>query len=255
MIVAGIDMGTIAVKTVVFENHQIKSSGISVCGEEGEAGAFDALSTALDEVNLSLADITRIVATGTGKESATFAQKQKSLPACLAKGLNWLYPEAEAVIDIGALSTTVVKIGQQGRAIDFLSNDVCASGSGIFLETMAKAMRVPIEDMPALSEQAKNAPQISNTCVVFAESEVVSLVHKGVAKNDIIAGLHRSIADRIFGLTQKMRLGRNIVICGGVARNTAILKAFESRIGCSLIVPNEPQHVAALGAALFAEQQ
>ena len=171
---------------------------------------------------------------------------------CHAKGAHWLFPSARTVIDIGAESSKVMRLNEDGGVEDFAGNDKCAAGTGIFLDTMAKAMEVPVEEAGELSLNYTEKARISSMCAVFAESEVVSHIHRGTSRNDILAGIHESIADRVFGMSNRVGIKDDVVLTGGVALNIGMVKALEEKLERKIYVPEDPRITGALGAALIA---
>jgi predicted CoA-substrate-specific enzyme activase len=252
MIVAGIDVGSLTTKVVILKDDKILSTSILSTGEEGAVIAQKAMDEALKKASLSFDQLENTVATGYGKKSVTFTDNTKSEMFCHAKGAHWLFPFARKVIDIGAESSKVIRLNERGDVEDFTGNDKCAAGTGIFLDTMAKAMEVPIEEVGELSLKHEKKASISNMCAVFAESEVVSHVHRGTPRNDILAGILESIADRIFGMSNRMGTQDDVVMTGGVAKNIGMVRALEEKLGVKIWVPENPQIVGALGAALIA---
>ena len=252
MIVAGIDVGSLSTKVVLMEDDRILAANILTTGEEGVVMAKKATDKALRKANMSFDQLEYIVATGCGRKSIPFANESKSEMMCHAKGAYWLFPSARTVIDIGAESSKIIRLNKNGVVEDFVGNDKCAAGTGIFLDTMAKALEVPIEEVGELSLKHKEKAMISSMCAVFAESEVVSHVHSGTPRNDILAGIHDSIAERIFGMSNRVGIMDDVVMTGGVAKNIGMIKALEEKLGTILHVPEHPRVVGALGAALVA---
>ena len=252
MIVAGIDVGSLSAKAVILEHDKLLGAAAITTGDEGAVIARNVLDKALKAANIPFEKLEYIVATGYGRKSVPFAHKSKSEMLCHAKGAYWLFPSARTVIDIGAESSKVMRLNENGGVEDFTGNDKCAAGTGIFLDTMAKAMEVPLEEVGELSLNYNEKAQISSMCAVFAESEVVSHVHRGTPRNDILAGIHESIADRIFGMANRVGINEDVIITGGVAKNIGMVKALEEKLGVSLHVPEDPVIVGALGAALVA---
>jgi predicted CoA-substrate-specific enzyme activase len=156
------------------------------------------------------------------------------------------------VIDIGGQDSKVIRLDEQGRNVDFQMNDKCAAGTGRFLEVMAHALEVKVEDLGRLSLGAPRAVKISSMCTVFAESEVVSLIADNQPKEVIIRGLHQAIADRILGMVSRVGIKEEVTLTGGVAKNEGVVRALEERLGVKLFIPPEPQIIGALGAALLA---
>jgi predicted CoA-substrate-specific enzyme activase len=171
---------------------------------------------------------------------------------CHARGAFFVHPGTRTVIDIGGQDSKVIRLDEKGRNVDFQMNDKCAAGTGRFLEVMAHALEVKLEDLGPLSRGAQRTIKISSTCTVFAETEVVSLIADNQPKDVIIRGLHESIADRILGLVQRVGLEETVALTGGVAKNEGVVQALESRLKVRLFIPPEPQIIGALGAALIA---
>ena len=256
MAVAGIDMGALSTKVVILEGDKVLSSATRVSGEVGEIEARHAMDEALARAGLKLEDLKLVLSTGTGRKGISFAQKQRTSMSCHAKGAYWLFPSARTVIDIGAESSTVIKLGADGKIEDSVGNDKCAAGTGVFLHAMSKMMRVPVEEMGPVSLKHKSKASISSMCVIFAESEVISHVHRDppTPKEDILAGIHESIVDRLFGMTQRIGVVPEVVLTGGVSKNIGIVRAIEEKLGHKALIPEDPQIVGALGAAIIARQ-
>jgi predicted CoA-substrate-specific enzyme activase len=159
-------------------------------------------------------------------------------------------------IDIGAESCNVLKVNERGRINDWVNHDKCAAGTGVFLQQMAKIMQTPLKDMSRLSLNANSVPDITSTCAVFAESEVISHVHREppTPKEDIIAGIYYSVVSRIISLCKRIGIERDVAVTGGVARNSGLVRILEDELGFGVLVPEEPQLVAALGAAVVAQE-
>ncbi len=252
MLVAGVDVGARNISVVVFRDDKVISSVLLTSGGEGTAASRAALEKALEKAGLEPTDLQAVVATGCGGESVTLAQRQSAEVVCQAKGAYFLFPSVRTVLNLGAESSRAIRVGDTGRVEAFAKNDKCAAGSGLFLETMAKVLEVPLEEMGELSLQAEGFEEVSGICAVFAESEVISHIHCGVPKDRILAGLHKAVVGRIQEVLAKVGVRKDVVVTGGVARNRAIVKELADKIGQSIIVPPEPQLVGALGAALIA---
>jgi predicted CoA-substrate-specific enzyme activase len=214
------------------------------------------MEEALRQAGLKLEDIKSVVATGTGRLSVPFAQQQRSTMSCLAKGAHFLFPQARTVLDAGAESSTAIRLSDEGSVEDTASNDKCAAGAGAFLDTMSRMLRIPVGELGPESLKATNAEPLSSTCAIFAESEVVSLVHRNppVPIPNILAGIHLSLINRLFALALRVGMPSEVVMSGGVSRNVGIIRAMEAKLGKALLVPAEPQSLAALGAALLAQE-
>jgi predicted CoA-substrate-specific enzyme activase len=244
-------------KVVVLDDGQVLAHSIIRSSEEAEAAARMALEEALKGTNLSPEDINYIVATGAGRKEVSFAQKQKTSLSCLAKGTNLLFPSARTVFEVGAETCTVLRLNDRGGVEDSVGHDRCASGTGVFLESMAKLMKMSLEEMARESLKAGARAEVSSMCAIFAEQEVISHVHRvpPTPKNDVIAGIHGSMSVRIVGLAKRIGIKPDVAFCGGVAKNIGFAKVLEDDIGMEVLIPEEPQIVAALGAARIAQDE
>ena len=256
MAVAGIDLGSQSTKVVILDGDRILAAATLKTGESAEVEARQAMEQALRQANLKLEDLQNIVSTGAGRMNAPFARKQRSTAMCLARGARFLFPQARTVVDAGAESSTAIRLSAAGEVVDVVTNDKCAGGSGTFLDNMSQMLRIPLIDMGVESLKATRAEAITSKCAVFAESEVISLVHRAppVPLANILAGIHESMVDRLFALAQRVGMQPDVVMCGGVAKDIGVVRAMEARWGQPVSVPEDPQIVGALGAALFARQ-
>ena len=252
----GIDIGSLTTKVVILEGDRILSSVITSSGDEPEQVAREAIENALSQVGLDFSDDLYIVSTGVGGKSVPFSQQQKAITTCLARGTYYLLPSVQMVIDMGAESSTVVRLNERGRVSDWVNHDKCAAGSGIFLQQMAKLMQMSIEEMSKLSFKAKSRADITSTCAVFAESEVISHVHRGppTPKEEVIAGIYASVVGRIMALCKRVGIKKDVAVVGGVALNSGLVNILEKEMGFGMMVPDTPQLVAALGAAILARE-
>lgn len=257
MPVAGLDMGSLTTKVVILEDNQVLSWRVIAAAEEGEMEARRALEDALSGSGFSLEDLSYIVVTGAGRKSVTFAHKNRAPASCLARGISRLFPSVRTVIDVGAETCTVVSVSDTGTLNDSMGNERCASGTGVFLETMAKLMHMPLEEMATASLEARGVAEISNMCAIFAEQEVISHVHREppTPMNDIIAGIHTSMATRVGGLAKRVGIKEDVAFTGGVAKNIGFARTLEEDLRVKLTIPDEPQLIAALGAACVARDE
>jgi len=255
MLVAGVDVGARNISVVILQDNDIISYCILSSGGEGATASREALEEAIRKTGFDFADLQCVVSTGCGRNSVPFANHQSTEVICQARGAFWLFQSTRTVINLGAESGRAMRVGDNGRVEAFAKNDKCAAGSGLFLETMSSVLEVPLELMGELSLKAEGWEEVSGICAVFAESEVISHIHRGVPKDRILAGLHKAVAGRILEILGTVGIKSDTVVTGGVAKNVAIVKELESKIGLSIIVPQEPQTVGALGAALFARDR
>ena len=252
----GIDVGSLTTKAVILDDDGILASSIVSSGDEAELSAKAALEQTLNQAGLSLDNNLYIVSTGVGGKSISFSQQQKALTTCLARGSHYLFPSVRMTIEMGAESSTIIKLNERGRLSDWANQDKCAAGSGIFLQQMAKLMEMPLADMAQLSFKAKSKADISSTCAVFAESEVISHVHRDppTPREEIVAGIYFSVVSRIMSLCKRVGIEKDVAVTGGVALNSGLVRILEEEIGFGVRVPDIPQIVAALGAALVARE-
>ena len=255
MVVAGIDVGSLTAEVVIMEQGKILHYTIIPTGSNSKATAEKAMEDAVRSAGIKRSDLKYVVATGYGRVSIEFADKRITEITCHGRGAHFWNPQVRTVIDIGGQDSKVIRLNDEGRAIDFAMNDKCAAGTGRFLEVMAQALEVGLGSLADLSDKAQNIVAISSTCTVFAESEVVSLIARGLPREDIARGLHQSVADRTAGLVNRVGLEEAVMITGGVAKNSAVVRALNKKFDIKIIVPPEPQIAGALGAALLAREE
>jgi predicted CoA-substrate-specific enzyme activase len=254
VITAGIDAGAATTKAVLFDQDRVLCSRIAGTSFSFCATAEKIYGELLSGIGLGPDEVGRIFATGYGRNRITFADHAISEITAHTKGVLFLYPDAEGIIDMGGQDSKVIAI-EDGRVCDFLMNDKCAAGTGKFLEYTAKALDVPVEEIGNLSLVSRHPAEITSMCTVFAESEVISLRAEGVSREDIAAGLTAAIARRIAIMAKRVGLREHIAFVGGVAKNVGMKAALERELGTSLFVPPEPQLTGALGAAIAAEER
>jgi predicted CoA-substrate-specific enzyme activase len=255
MISVGIDIGFLTTKAVVMIGGEIKAHYMMLTGDSGYQAANTAVQNVIEICGLGIKDIDKCVSTGLGKAETPYDHEQAPEILCDVKGSLFFYPSARTIIDVGAESCRVVRCNANGRVLDFGLNDKCASGTGIFLDTMAKALGVQIENLGSLSLQAKEDITVTATCAVFAESEVVGLIARGIDKASILGGIHKSIANRIYGLANRVGISNDVILIGGGARNIGISSCLKALIHGNLLIPEEPQIVGAVGAAIIAQDK
>ena len=250
----GIDIGSLTTKAVLLDGDDILASSIITSSDEAELSAKAAVQDIEKQTGLSSSDDLYIVSTGVGGKLVSLSQQTKAITTCLARGINYLCPSARMAIDMGAESSTVIKVNERGRVNDWINHDKCAAGTGIFLQQMAKLMQMPLAEMSELSLQARSRADITNTCAVFAESEVISHVHREppTPKEEIVAGIYFSVVSRIMSLCKRVGIEKDVAVIGGVALNRGLVCILETEMGFGVLVPEAPQLVAALGAAVVA---
>ena len=231
---------------------EIIGSGVKRAGFKGIEYATELRGRLLDEAGIALDQIVATVATGYGRLNFP-ADKEVSEISCQAKGIAHLFPDVKTIIDIGGQDSKVIKLGLNGRIIDFNMNDKCAAGTGRFLEVMAHALEIKVEEIGALALLATEVSSISSTCTVFAESEVISHIAQGSSLEGIVAGICQSVAERVYALARRINPEPVILLTGGVALNEGVVKAVSKKFAANILVPPLPQITAALGAALAAK--
>lgn len=249
-------MGAITTKAVLLDSEgRVVAYKVIRTGASSKEASLRVLRGLEEEAGIDRGDITFTVATGYGRAIVPYADTKVTEITCHAKGAYREYPSVRTVIDVGGQDSKVIKVGEGGRVLNFVMNDKCAAGTGRFLEVMAQALEVKLEELGPLSMKSKVKVSISSTCTVFAESEVVGLIAKGVAKEDIIAGIHEAMASRIYSMAMNVGVEDDVVMTGGVAKNTGFVRALEEKLGRRIVVPAEPQIIGALGAALIAKEK
>lgn len=247
---AGIDIGSTMTKAVILDEG-ILASVIGPTGAEQRRLANKVMEEALQLAGLSFDAITYVVSTGYGRINVPFADRQITEITCHARGINHLFPEARTVIDIGGQDSKAIRIDSQGHPRDFIMNDKCAAGSGRFLEIIADTLNIPLEEIGDLSLKSIHPATISNLCTIWAQQEVASSLAEGVPVPDLLAGVHRSLANRIIGMAHRLRLEKPVVLTGGGSKNTGLIAALKELLNDDVLVPENPLITGALGAALL----
>lgn len=250
----GIDVGSTASKCIILKNgSEIVAKSLVDFGA-GTTGPKRAIENVLRKAEMEEHDLDYTLATGYGRNTLMgLADKQMSELSCHARGAYFLFPDVHTVIDIGGQDAKVMRI-DKGAMVNFQMNDKCAAGTGRFLDVMARVLEVKVDQLGDLSEQSTKRVEISSTCTVFAESEVISQLANASDKRDIIAGIHRSVAHRVSGLARRIGIQDDVVMTGGVAQNRGIVDALSAELGCEIHTSPLTQYNGALGAALFAYQ-
>jgi len=255
MIVAGIDIGSRAAKAVVMEDGALLSSVIGDTGPESVKTSYMTTKEVLKRAELSLGDIDYTVATGYGRVLVPFADENISEISCHARGINWYFPSVRTILDMGGQDCKAINCDGEGRVTNFIMNDKCAGGTGRFLEMIAEVLNTPLAGIGDLSLQSKAAIPFNTICAVFAKSEAIAYLRKGVAKSDILAGLHEAIATRSLNLLKRLSIEKDFSITGGIAKNSGMVAKLSEKVGLAPLLCDDPQIVGAVGAALFARDR
>ncbi|MFZ2397039.1 MAG: acyl-CoA dehydratase activase [Smithella sp.] len=249
---AGIDIGSITAKAALFAEKKIIATKVIFTGYNAEAAGLKVYEEVLKEAGIDKSAVKKIVSTGYGRNSVKFADKSFTEIMCHAAGAHFLNPHIRSIIDIGGQDSKAILLDDNGKVKNFVMNDKCAAGTGRFLEVMARAMEVSLDEFGTMSIKSKNPSKISSLCTVFAESEVISLIAKGEQRQDIIAGIHESIASRISSMVGRVGIKEPVMITGGVARNIGVIHALEKKLGMNIEVSPYAQVNGAIGAAIIA---
>ena len=250
---AGIDVGSTMTKAVIL-NHGVIASVIGPTGPEQRRLANRVMEEALKKAALSFEAITAVVSTGYGRINVPFADAQYTEITCHARGIASLFPQARTIIEVGGQDTKAIKIEATGKATDFVMNDKCAAGSGRFIEVIADALGIPLDDVGGVSLQSTQPARISNICTIWAQQEVAASLAQGIPIPDLVAGVHRSLAERIVTMVHRLRVEEAVVVTGGGAKNKGLLKVLSEQLGHEILVPQEPLLTGALGAALLGKE-
>jgi (R)-2-hydroxyacyl-CoA dehydratese activating ATPase len=252
MITAGCDIGSLTAKAVILKDGQIIASEVILASAHPEKSATDVMQRAVEKAGIRMEDIGYCVGTGYGRKHIPFMNAEESEIACHARGAVWQVPSARTVVDIGGQDAKAIRVDEKGNVERYIYNDKCASGTGRFLEIIADSLDIKLEDLGAISEKAKEKLTLSNQCVVFAETEIISLVNEGKEIADILQALHQAVANRAASLARGILVEPDAVMTGGVAKNSGMFSALERALGVKLHHVENPQINGALGAAIYA---
>jgi bzd-type benzoyl-CoA reductase Q subunit len=253
MITCGIDVGSLSAEAAIFVDDHLEAYSLIRTGPDSAETAMNAMKIALEKTGIPQQEINFTVATGYGRVIVPFADRNITEISCHAKGAHYFHPAARTILDMGGQDCKAIRCDENGKTTNFIMNDKCAAGTGRAMEVMASLLQIPLEEVGALSLKTGGEPvKISNTCVIFAKSEVLSLMREGIPTNEILAGLCDSVAERVKTLVQRVGIVEDFVISGGISKNSGVVKRLEQKLHVCAHIPEEPQIVGAVGAALFA---
>ncbi|MGO8949399.1 MAG: acyl-CoA dehydratase activase [Ktedonobacterales bacterium] len=251
--VAGVDIGSTQAKGVILdEQGQVVSQALLDMERNMGTAAAEVLAESLANASLTTSDIAFTVATGYGRYRVSFGDIQVTEISCHARGALAEFPATHTVLDIGGQDTKAIRIGDSGEIVDFAMNDKCAAGTGRFLGAASFAMELPLSELGLLALQATAPVKITTTCTVFAESEIIGHLAKGHRPEDVLMGMHQSIATRCASLVRRVGLVPEVTFTGGVSRNGAMVTLLQEVLGTPLNVSHRAQFMGAIGAGLFA---
>jgi len=253
MITVGLDIGTQSVKAVALNNADAK-----VLARAQMFSGFDPVKTIQNVIEQVLklsgftqADVAAVAVTGSNVELAPSNASIVSMMSADAKAATTLFPKAQTIIDVGAEEARAVKCDERGVMTDFVVNERCAAGAGTFIEAMARALEIKMEDMGLLSLKAERASSINASCVIFGESDVVSLIHKQEPKYEIARAVYDAMADRVSSMIHRLGINPDIVLVGGVAKDVGFVSSLKRKLAVDILIPEFPEYAGALGAALI----
>jgi predicted CoA-substrate-specific enzyme activase len=255
MLVAGIDIGSGTTKCVLVDEHgRVRGRGLARTKADFEQVVREALEAARLEAGVA-EEVAYVATTGLGRYAIPFRDIQITDLTCGARGAAALFPETGYVLDIGAQCSRAIRLRAGGKVKEFHMNEKCAAGSGGFLERAAKYLEVAVGDIGPLSLRAAKPQPISSVCAVLAESEIINHVSEGATVENILRGIHNSLADRALSLLKRVGLDGQVTFIGGVARQEGMVVALREKLGVPVHVPEAPQFTTALGAALLGLQR
>jgi len=255
MITLGMDLGTQRVKAVILRDDAIVGRGQAFSGFDPAKAAKEAVDIALKEADLKLSEVAYSVATGASLDMAPHAKSTISMMGADAKAGVYLFQQARTIIDVGAEEARAIKCDENAVMVDFVVNERCAAGAGAFIEAMARALEVRLEEMGPLSLKAERARPINASCVIFGESDVVSLIHRQESKPEIARAVFDAMADRISSMVHRLGVNPEVELIGGVAKDVGFVAALKRKLGVNLLIPEYPEYAGALGAALAASSR
>ena len=241
-------------KVVIIDKEEvIRANVIKHTGAEHRRLANKVMEKALRQADLSFNKITYVVATGYGRIAVPFSDRQITELTCHARGVSRFFPDVRLAIDIGGQDAKGLKI-KDGKLVDFTMSDKCAAGTGRYLEVIANTLGFKLDDLGGISLKSTKKISMTSVCTVFVQQEAVSLLSRGVAIEDIVAGIHDAIANRVARMVERLSVEPDVLFTGGVANNIGVVKALEKKLGCDILVPENPLLSGAIGAALLAKE-
>lgn len=252
MLTAGIDVGAKNVKIVILKDRTLLGMHSSVMETDRVQSIRKAFDNALEKYSIREADMDFTLATGAGAKSVGFATTDATLVTCISRGVRAIDPSIRTIVDIGANDSIAIKLDDSGKVIDFAINEKCAAGAGSFVEAMARAMEVSLEDFMRFSMMSTKTIPINAQCVIFAESEVVSLIHEETDRNDICHAVHDAMAGRIASMARRVRISPPVAVVGGASYNYGLLDSLSKELDSEFITIPNAEFVGAHGAAVMA---
>jgi predicted CoA-substrate-specific enzyme activase len=253
VLVAGIDVGAKNVHVVLLSDGQVVARAVVATGFDQEESAERGLGEAAQVAGVQRGDVALVAATGAGRKAIAFAAQQPTEIAADTRGALALYPEVRTIIDVGADEARAIRVDGKGKALDFAINEKCAAGAGAFVEAMSRALEMPLEVFAQASLESSQVIPMNAQCTVFAESEVVSLIHANTKPADIARAVHDAMASRVSTMVRRVGIEDPVILAGGAALNVGFVKSLSEALGgVDIIVPEDAPYLGAHGAALIA---
>lgn len=255
MICAGLDIGSRTTKGLVLRDLKIVAHETSLTGNNINESAKSIMTKLLEKSNLEPKNLDFIISTGIGRKSVENSNMEVSDIICTAKGATWLFPKGRTILDLGAENSRAIRCEPNGIVKSFEVNDKCAAGTGIFLETAADILNLRLDEISKVKINSEKKISLDSTCAVFGETEIISLIHQGFKKEIIISAINSSIAQRTYHMVKRLGIEREVVNTGGVACNEGFNFELNRLLGFEVVIPENPQIIGALGAAIIADQK
>ncbi len=256
MIVAGCDVGSLSAEAVIIKDREMISYEIIRVRPRPEQSAEDVMGKVLSKTGLSFDDIDCCISTGYGREKIPFANGNVSEISCHGKGAHRLLPGVRTVIDVGGQDCKAISIDENGDLLNFVMNDKCAAGTGRFLEEMSKTLGLTLEELASLSLQSVTPLTITSICSIFTDTEALCFVNEGKPLTDVAAGIAKAMASRVKSLVARVGINEDVCMTGGVAKHGGVVKYIEELLEIKILqMPEDPQIIGALGAAVIAEEK
>jgi (R)-2-hydroxyacyl-CoA dehydratese activating ATPase len=256
VIAAGCDIGSLTAKAVIMDDSRIVGSALIPSSSNPEKSAGQVMDMALASAGLSMADVGFCVGTGYGRDRIPFAGKAVSEIACHARGARWLLPTVKTIIDIGGQDCKAIRLDDRGGVARFVTNDKCASGTGRFLEVMARLLGVGLEELGSISSKSVSPVTLAATCTAWAQAEVIVHLNTNTPRPDLAAGINSAMAARVAILAKSVGVEKDVCMTGGVAKNQGVVGAMEKQLNVPIRrLRVDPQIMGALGAAVFAREK
>lgn len=253
---AGVDVGSTQTKAIIVdERGAIVGRALADMETSMKTIAQDAFRAALDNAGIAEGDVEYVVGTGYGRYNVQFGREQVTEISCHARGAVTLFPGTRTVIDIGGQDTKAIRIGPDGNVLNFTMNDKCAAGTGRFLGAASFALEMSLGALGPLALTSQNPVRITTTCTVFAESEIISHLAKGILPEDVLMGVHQAITSRCVSLARRVGIESEVTFTGGVSRNVAMVRLLSEELGLPVNVSEDAHFCGALGAALIAHDR